>query len=65
MASEIERDDPDYDLAADAKDELEKVLRERAKEYLRMKKTRERQRALARAVEISHRKSRRSHQGRD
>ena len=44
MASETDGDDPDYDLTREEKDDLEKSLRERAMEYLRMKKMRERQR---------------------
>ena len=65
MASETDGDDPDYDLTREEKDDIERSLRKRAMEYLRMKKMRERQRVLARAVEISRRKSRRAHQGRD
>jgi hypothetical protein len=62
MTSDLDGDDPEYDLEVEEKNALEAALRERALEFLRNGKTKERRKALARAVEISRRKSRRAHQ---
>jgi hypothetical protein len=63
MTSTAGGDDPLHDLADDEKDKIEKVLRARAREQAT--KPKERNRLISRANEISRRKSRRAHQGRD
>jgi hypothetical protein len=65
MTSDLHGDDPKYDLGSDEKDSLEAELRKKARDLLRNGKSKERQRILARAVEVSRRKARRSHEGRD
>jgi len=62
MTSDLDGDDSEYDLDAQDKDRLEAQLRKIARELLKNGKHRERRKALARAVEISRRKSRRAHQ---
>jgi hypothetical protein len=61
MTSDLDGDDPEYDLSAGEKDRLEAQLRMSAREQLKSGKHKERRRTLARAVEISRRKSRRAH----
>lgn len=61
MTSDLDGDDPEYDLDAEEKDRLEAHLRKSARDQLRNGKHKDRRRTLARAVEISRRKSRRAH----
>lgn len=62
MTSDLDGDDPEYDLSPDEKDRAEAALRKAARDLMRQGKQKERRRALSRAVEISRRKSRRAHQ---
>lgn len=61
MTSDLDGDDPEYDLDADEKDRLERALRLNARELLKQGRHKERRRTLARAIEVSRRKSRRAH----
>ena len=65
MTSDLDGDDPEYDLGVDEKNLREAALRKQAKEALREGNQKERRKLLARAVEISRRKSRAAHQGND
>ncbi len=65
MTSDLDGNDPEYDLDAAKKDKLEAALRKSARELLAVGKTKERRKALARAVEISRRKSKKGHDGTD
>lgn len=62
MNSTLGGDDPDHDLSNEEKDELEKELRELARDALKRKKPKDRQKFNARAVEVSRAKSKRAHQ---
>lgn len=62
MTSDLDGDDPEYDLDVEDKDRLEGLLRKNARDLLRNGKHKERRRVLARAVEISRRKSGRAHE---
>jgi len=62
MTSDLDGDDPEYDLDVEEKDRAEAALRKLARDLLKQGKQKERRKALSRAVEISRRKSRRAHQ---
>lgn len=57
MASTIGGDDLNHDLSPQEKDQLEKELREKARDMIKKGKSRERKKYMDRAQEISHRKS--------
>ena len=65
MGMKIAGDDPEYDLADEDKDRLEKKLRQDSRELRRQRKSKDAQRKINRANEISRRKSKRAHKGVD
>ncbi len=65
MASDLGGDDPDHDLDPREKDKLERELRKKAREMRGGGQAKERAKLLARAVEISRRKSKKAHKDGD
>jgi hypothetical protein len=65
MPSTLGGDDPSHDLSPSEKDELEKQLREEARNMLGGRDKKERVKKLKRANEISRVKSKRAHRGTD
>lgn len=60
MSSTIGGNDEYHDFSNPEKDELEKELRAKARQLLTQKQVRERKLLLDKAIEISHRKSKRA-----
>lgn len=66
MTATPKGDDPAFrDLSSNEKDHLEKRLRGEARNLLEGRNRKERNRKLQRANEISRKKSKKAHQGRD